>query len=223
MINWKEVQQRLNTAADGKPGPLTYAALMRVAAGQRVGSPMMLQLGKAIATHADRYGLTTAPRLCEYVAQTCNETGGFTRFIENLNYTATQLRKTWPARFTEAEAARCAHQPELIANKVYGGRMGNTAPGEGWRYRGRGPLQTTGRAGYEHASVATGLNLVEHPERLTEPDIGTIAALDFFVRFRVWGAVDAGDYTKARRITNGGAIGLAHVASIRNRVLPLFT
>lgn len=80
------------------------------------------------------------------MAQVLHETGGLTVLVENMNYRAERIVQVWPSRFrTIEEATPYAHNPEKLANKVYGGRMGNTHPGDGWRFIGRGLLQITGR------------------------------------------------------------------------------
>ena len=80
-----------------------------------------------------------------FVSQVLHESGGLRWLEENLNYSAARLVAVWPRRFpTEDRARPYARNPERLANNVYGGRMGNTEPGDGWRYRGRGLIQITG-------------------------------------------------------------------------------
>src|SRR5690554_2663020 len=80
------------------------------------------------------------------MAQVGHESADLTRLEENLNYSAKRLMQVWPSRFPNSRIAdRYARDPEMLANEVYGGRMGNDKNGDGWRYRGRGPIQLTGR------------------------------------------------------------------------------
>ncbi len=85
-------------------------------------------------------------RVAHFMAQILHESGAFTILDENMNYTAKRMMQVWPSRFkTLASAQPFANNPEKLANKVYGGRMGNVDPGDGWKYHGRGLLQLTGR------------------------------------------------------------------------------
>jgi putative chitinase len=219
VINWPNVQRRLGLSADGIPGRDTFAALFKVV-GPSAKPEVLRSLGVAATVHFPLYGISaTVDRLADFVAQTANETGGFRVFEENLNYSAEALVRTWPSRFTPASAAQYARKPELIAAKVYGDRMGNLRPEEGWLFRGRGMLQLTGRANYEAANKRLGLGLDIDPEIAAVPALSLLIACDFYKVNGVLGALDAGDTTKARRITNGGSIGLDHVNALRAQVM----
>lgn len=232
MIDWKQAQERLRVVADGDPGPRTYLALIAV-----VGQPCQ-PVADCLARYAEDYGMVTPPRLGENVAQIANETGGFTRWEENLNYSAQGLANTWPGRYAvdahavnkipNPRALAIAHNPEAIGNDTYGLRMGNLDAAhdtdghpDGWEYRGRGALQLTGRAAYEQFGRVLGLDLVTHPEKAAEPYTSTLIALEFFKERHVNAAVDRGDFTEARRLTNGGSIGLDHVAALRAKLLTI--
>lgn len=146
-----------------------------------------------------------------WLAQCLHESGGLTVFSENLNYSAPALARTWPRRFAEdpraieirpnAEARAIAGQPESIANVVYGGRMGNTTPGDGWAYRGRGPIQVTGRESYALAQRDTELPFEDEPDIASSPEAGT--------RLSTWwwhrnGLDDVTDIYTASRMVNCG-------------------
>jgi putative chitinase len=116
-----------------------------------------------------RRSAITAPRcVAAFLGQCAVESAGFCVLEENLNYSAARLCQVWPSRFPSLEAASaCAMRPEALANAVYADRMGNgsTASGDGWRFRGRGLIQLTGRSAYERFARATGTTLeqaVEH-------------------------------------------------------------
>jgi putative chitinase len=158
-------------------------------------------------------------RLADFLAQTANETGGYTRFEENLNYSAEALIRTWPTRFTKANVALYARKPELIAAKAYGDRMGNRTPEEGWLFRGRGMLQLTGRANYEATDRRLGIGLDVDPEVAAVPALSLLIACDFYKANGVLGALDAENADKARQITNGGTIGLKEVNTLRAKIL----
>jgi len=92
--------------------------------------------------------INTSMRQMYFIALALEETGGFVTLDENLHYSAKGLLATFPKYFTAAQATTYANNQEAIANRVYAGRMGNTSPGDGWKYHGRGPFQLTGRANY---------------------------------------------------------------------------
>jgi putative chitinase len=200
---------------------INYLALLSHVTGRQPDAPIRAVAG-ALAEHASRYGQDKTPeRLAEFVAQIANETGGFKLFEENLSYSANRIRQVWPARVkTLAEAQRLARNPEALANVVYQrASMGNTQPGDGWRYRGRGALQLTFRNNYRHYGRLLGLPLEEKPELAADPAVSTLIALEFFKQGKVNQAVDRGDFREARRITNGGSLGLEEVARLRRKAL----
>ena len=96
----------------------------------------------------DRNQINTRLRLGAFLAQIGHESGRLSVVVENLNYSAQGLMKTWPSLFDAKLAAEYAHQPERIANVAYNARLGNTAPGDGWKFRGRGLIQVTGKNNY---------------------------------------------------------------------------
>lgn len=142
-----------------------------------------------------------------FLAQMDHESGGFGRLTENLNYSKKGLRKTFKKYYkTDAEAARDARNPERIANRVYGGRMGNTAAGDGWKYRGRGFIQLTGKSNYEAFAKFSGIDVVSNPDLAARPDVAAQVAVWYWnkrVKSKVPGGVKA--VTKA---INGGTNGL---------------
>ena len=219
MIDWKATQKRLGVTPDGIPGRGTYTALLRVV-GPSADAAIIKSLANACVVHLPAYGVDqSVTRLADFLAQTANETGGYRVFVENLNYSSEALVRTWPTRFTPASAATVARKPELIASRVYDGRMGNTQPGDGWAFRGRGMLQLTGRANYEAADRRLGLGLDTDPDLAAVPALSLLLACDFYRDRKVFAALDRGDTDGARRITNGGTIGLAHVNTLRAKLL----
>ena len=151
--------------------------------------------------------LTNAGDVAMFLAQVGHESADLNRLEESLWYSADRLRAVWPHRFpTLEDARRYSGNPERLANEVYADRLGNTQPGDGWLFRGRGPIQLTGRANYSACADDTGLPLVEHPERLsTIPRYGAIAAAWYWDR-RVTRGADIETVTKA---VNGGLHGLS--------------
>lgn len=157
-----------------------------------------------------KYGIDSPLLIAHVMAQISHECGAGHEVIENLNYSAAGLVKTWPSRFNASTAQRYAHQPQLIANKVYNGRMGNK-PGsdDGWNFRGRGGSQTTGREGYERVAKQTGLDVVNRPEILIDPAHFLECSVSDFVNCRCLEPARRDDILNVTRHLNGGTIGLA--------------
>ncbi len=147
--------------------------------------------------------------LDDFLGQILHESAGLTRLEDGLNYSAERLTVIWPGRFPTANDARpYAHNPEALANRVYGGRMGNTEPGDGWRFRGRGPIQLTGRANYEFVGNLIGQDLTVTPELMGQPRYARGAAIAWWEDRILDNKTGAPE--KVTRRVNGGLIGLAH-------------
>jgi putative chitinase len=154
--------------------------------------------------------LEMANRLQYFLAQLGHESNGLTSKEENLNYSAQRLTEIWPSRFPTLEAAKpFAFNPEKLANKVYGGRMGNTEPGDGYRYRGRGYIQLTGRETYREIGNIAGLDLEANPELASKPENAVRIACAFWTWKKINKQCDAGDFTGVTQRINGGTNGLS--------------
>jgi putative chitinase len=159
----------------------------------------------------EKYGIDTTKRQAAFIGQCMHESGGFKLLQENLNYSAKALMATWPSRFpTEEIANEYARQPEKIANKVYGGRMGNDveSSGEGWKYRGRGIKQLTGKENYERCGSGLGVDLVSNPDLLLDPKYATLSAGWFWNKHNLNDLADKGDIETMTKRINGGLLGL---------------
>lgn len=157
-------------------------------------------------------GLLEHPRrLAHFLAQVCHETGGLTILVERLNYTTPErLMAVWPKRFrTRAAALPFVGKPEALANLVYGSRMGNVAPGDGWRYIGRGLLQLTGRDAYAVIGQAIGVDLVARPEQAASAEHALSVAIALWRWKGCDKPADLDDVVKVTRAINGGTNGLA--------------
>lgn len=141
------------------------------------------------------------------LAQVGHESADLTRLEESLHYSAERLLQVWPTRFrTLKEAELYAGNPSALANNVYGGRMGNVEPGDGWRFIGRGPLQLTGRDNYTRFAAAIDDDSpIKTPSLLTEPTLGALSACWYFAT-RV---TPHADIKRATKEINGGYHGLA--------------
>ncbi|WP_408953036.1 glycoside hydrolase family 19 protein [Lysobacter sp. Hz 25] len=159
--------------------------------------------------------VSTPARLAFFLAQIGHESMGLSRTVENLNYSAEGLLATWPKRFSAATAAQLARKPQLIAEHVYGGRLGNREAGDGWRYRGRGLIQNTGRANYEavrdalRAVVQPCPDFVKDPDALAEPRYAALAAGSYWKAHNLNELADKGDFDASTRRINGGMTGAA--------------
>ena len=197
-MSLKSLQEKIGTTPDGAFGPGTLKAAMAF------------------------YKLTPE-RAAHFFAQTAHETGEFKLFTENLNYSADGLKKTFGKYFPGDLSNSYARNPEKIANRVYGSRMGNgdETSGDGFRFRGRGALQLTGKANYE--AFVKFLNL---PDLINTPDLvaSTYAfesAIFFFDRNKLWsicdqGVTDASILSLTKRI-NGGTNGLDHRSALTKK------
>lgn len=159
----------------------------------------------------ERFEINTPNRQACFLGQCGHESGGFKHLSENLNYSAHALHAVWPSRFpTEASAEPYHRQPEKIANKVYSGRLGNgdEASGEGWKYRGRGLIQLTGKANYHAAGEVLGQDLVADPERVAEPMLAVLTAGWFWDAHKLNTLADKLDHEAITRKINGGTNGI---------------
>jgi putative chitinase len=161
------------------------------------------------------YEINTPHRIAAFLAQCGHESGGWTVFEENLNYSAKGLMGIFKKYFPNEEIAnQYARQPQKIANKVYGGRMGNgpEASGDGWKYRGRGPIQLTGKDNYR--AFAKDMfedweNLFENPDWVTsDRDFALMSAIWFWNKNKLNVQADSGDIKLMTKKINGGYIGL---------------
>ena len=154
----------------------------------------------------------TGPRLEFFLAQIGHESAGLTALEENLRYSAARLCAVWPSRFTgPEEAAPFAGQPERLANRVYGGRMGNggETSGDGWAFRGRGYIQLTGRAAYRETGRRAGIDLEAAPDLAAAPDHALAVACGFWSWRGLNRFCDRDDLVALTRRINGGSHGLA--------------
>lgn len=157
----------------------------------------------AFGDGCERFGIVERDDIARLLANVGHESSDLTRLEENLSYSAERIVQVWQSRFTTVPQARpYARNPEDLANKVYSGRMGNVRSGDGWLYRGRGPVQLTGRANYEACADATGLPCDTVPECLLDKEAGALSACWY------WSSrVRPGSFEVAVRSVNGGLNG----------------
>ena len=193
----------------------------------------------AIVQTCAEFEINTPQRVAGFLAQTSHESGGYTMLSENLNYRAATLAACWPTRFAELGpdkkpkktdkgaliptkvAEAIAGKPELIANMVYSSRMGNgpAESGEGWKFRGRGLKQLTGKDNYVRCGAALGLDLVGNPDLLLQPVYAARSAGWFWKTNGLASFADAGDIKGMTKKINGGFIGLEQRQKLYDKVL----
>jgi putative chitinase len=162
---------------------------------------------------AARFGITTPLRLAHLLSQASHESGHFKAVIENLNYSADGLKKIFPKYFPGNLNESYARNPQKIANKVYSSRMGNgdEASGDGFRYRGRGFLQTTGKSNYADFNKIVEDDVLANPD-LVATKYALASAAFFFQKNKLWAICDQGStdqiVTLVSKRVNGGTIGL---------------
>jgi putative chitinase len=165
----------------------------------------------ALADTLPDYDINTPMRVAAFLAQCAHESGGFRTIKENLNYRAVTLRKVFPKYFPNDELANAyEHKPEMIANRVYGGRMGNgdEHSGDGFRYCGRGLIQLTGKNNYSNFAASIDTPVEEIPEFLATFEGAVQSACWFWENTGLNNEADAGDIKTMTRKINGGYIGL---------------
>lgn len=175
---------------------------------------------------ADLFGLITEQRVAAYIAQVAHESSAFGRLEENLNYSADGLLKVFPKYFNTGNVTVYARHPEKIANRVYANRMGNgdEASGDGWRYKGRGYIQLTGKDNYKRYATSgycTG-DLMSHPEWLANHPGCQKASMWFWLTNGLNILADRGDIRGITRRINGGFNGLDERLAYWNRAKSVF-
>jgi len=171
-----------------------------------------------------RWKIDSRVRQAAFLAQVGHESGQLRNLVENLNYSGEALVKIWPTRFTSQTAPGYARQPEKIANKVYGGRMGNgpESSGDGWQYRGRGLLQVTGRSNYRAAGAGLGLPLEDDPGLLEQAEHAAQSAAWWWAKHGLNEMADAGRIQDIGSVINTGQPGrVPHGAAERKALYDL--
>ena len=194
--------------------PITEQQLLQILPKARPVAGIFLP---ALNRAALRWKIDSRVRMAAFLTQIGHESGQLRNLVENLNYSAEALVRTWPSRFTSQTAGAYARQPEKIANRVYGDRMGNgpESSGDGWRFRGRGLIQLTGRA----AGLALGLPLVEQPELLEQAEYAAQSAAWWWSKHGLNELADAGRIQDIGSVINTGQPGRVPNGAAERRAL----
>lgn len=226
----KSFQTKNGLTPDGIVGPRTWELLMKedvVIAPPTVQQPVAqvsgLKLDKLkghipdsvieqIPEVATKFKIDTPLELAHFLAQCGHESGGFKHVQENLNYSADGLRRIFPKHFPGNLSEQYARNPQRIASRAYGSRMGNgdESTGDGWKFRGRGYIQLTGKNNYSEFDKFVSENILENPD-LVSTKYPLLSAAWFFSKNCLHKCVDASDatVTSVTKCVNGGTIGLA--------------
>jgi putative chitinase len=181
---------------------------------------------EALSNVLPEYEIDSPQRVSAFIAQCTHESGGFKRLKENLNYRWESLRKVFPKYFpTDELAQEYAHKQEKIANRVYGGRMGNgdESSGDGFRYCGRGLIQLTGRNNYTKFAESVGMAVEEVPSLLETFEGAVKSACWFWKTNNLNQYADSGDILTMTKRINGGTIGLEDRIKHYNHALEVFS
>ena len=220
--------------APAKNGPLGAPLEKPVTIGNKITAEMLRTIAPRgrndliealpplLNKYLPKYDVNTPQRVALFLANVMAETGGLKIMEENLSYTAERMMVVWPSRFPTLESAQpYARNPRKLANKVYN-RFGNRAIADGgWKYRGRGFMQTTFVDNYRLAEKATGLDLVANPDLLLDPEPALIAALVFWQSKGCNELADQNRQTDCRKRINGGTHGLTRMKNYFRVALPI--
>lgn len=207
----------------------TIAALNRLAPGAHANYREAIQQGAPLF---EKHGITTPERMAHFLAQAMQETGSFTVLRESMNYSVPRLLHIFgqrhSAKVTAEEAPALAHNERALSERVYGlgnptkaRDLGNTNPGDGFRYRGNGILQTTGRGNHRLMGQACEVDFEGHPELVSAPEHALKPALQEWTNGNLNVAADRNDIVKITRVINGGDNGLPERKAFFARLLPL--
>lgn len=167
---------------------------------KEVASAYTLNLNKFMK----EYGINSKERVAMFLAQVGHESGRLKRVVENLNYSSKGLITTWPSRYNKELAERHHRKPELIANHVYGGRMGNSNTGDGWKYRGRGLIQLTGYDNYMAYQIDSGDPVTVRPDLLERSEYAVKVSCWYWKKNNLNKWADEGDIVRCSSVINTG-------------------
>jgi putative chitinase len=211
--------------------PLTVAQVARATGAKAADAEKFLPF---LQGTCKAYDITSPRRIAGFLSQIGHESAGLRVLTENLNYSVEALLTLFGRhRISEADARRHGRNriqpahPEAIATLIYGGEwgrkhLGNTEPGDGWRFRGRGLKQLTGRDNYKRCGDAIGEDFINQPDRLLMPVNAALSAGWFWKTHKLNELADAGDVRAMTKVVNGGANGLPERQALYAQGLAVF-
>jgi putative chitinase len=172
----------------------------------------------------EEFEINTPTRISMFLAQIGHESGGLTKLHENLNYKAARLTQIFPKYFRDVDPDDYANNPEKIANRVYADRMGNgnESSGDGFRFRGRGAIQLTGRSNYTACGGDLEVDLIDNPDWLETPEGAIMSAAWFWDQRDLNDYADKNDVDTVTKKINGGIIGLEERKELYEEALKIF-
>jgi len=193
---------------------ITEQQLKQIAPNCKIGKELVVVLNQLLP----KYDITTPLRLAHFFSQYLHETMGFTKFVENTNYTsADRLMTVFPKYFpNKLIATTYAGKPQAIANRVYANRFGNgdENSGDGFLYRGRGLCHLTFKANYYQFTLETGVEAIRHPELLEEPFYAVMVGCWYWNKHKINALADKDDVLAVTKAINGGSNGLTQRAEL---------
>jgi putative chitinase len=211
--------------------PLTPESVQRAAGASMANATLFLPF---IQATCKTYSITSPRRIAGFLSQIGHESAGLSQLQESLNYSVDGLLRTFSRhRISQHDAMQYgrrnghAADQKAIANIVYGGafgreKLGNTQPGDGWLYRGRGAKQLTGRDNYKRCGHALGIDLLANPDLLLQPADAMLSAGWFWSTMKLNELADLGDVQGMTRKVNGGVNGLAQREALWQEGLRVF-
>lgn len=173
---------------------------------------------KLLVRELEAAGIVNVTEVAHFLAQTSHETQGFNKLKENMNYSAERLLTVFPRYFrTDDDAAELAHKREEIAERVYGGRMGNDKKGDGFLYIGRGYIHLTGKNNYAAAGRGVGLDLVGKPQLVEDRGVAARTAVWFWKHNNIGPIARGNNIRGVTKKVNGGGKGLAERTRLTER------
>lgn len=202
---------------------LDHLAAVLATVAPRLSGAAVAEWASALAPWLRKYGITTAETLAMFAGQVAHESGGFSVLQENLRYTtATRLCVVWPSRFPSiAAAAPYVNNPAALANLVYGGRMGNTLAGDGWRFRGEGLIELTGRFMYAAFGQTCGKTADEAAQYLLTTEGAARSACWFWDYRHINIPAQAWNIKEVTRLVNGGVTDIEKRTALCEAALPV--
>lgn len=214
----KSFQQKVGLPATGEVDDATWSKLPTLAPITMNLTALLAKLPSTLAAQLSdvitKFEINTPLRLAHFLAQCAHESGNFKSVSENLNYSSGRLNQVFPSYFKNKDVNEYGGKPEKIANLVYGNRMGNgpETSGDGYRFRGRGYIQLTGRSNYAAFSSSIGVDVTSNPD-LVSTTYPLASAAWFFSKNKLLAIADTGStpdvVEKITRRVNGGTLGLA--------------
>jgi putative chitinase len=194
------------TPAAAPPTPVAGAA---VAATTPTPKPKTASGGEELMLQTLKAENLEPNAIAAIMAQASHESGGFKTLEENLSYGASALKSLFGKYFQDVDPKEYERKPEKIANRIYGSRMGNgpEASGDGWKYRGRGFIQMTGKQNYADAGKSIGVDLIGNPDLAADPKIAAQIVVWFFKK-NIKRITDWANVEQITKVVNGGLIGL---------------